>query len=120
MKEISLGQTETTVPIIGLGTARYFGGRNVLTLGVRAGMRLIDTAESYNATGDTPGHTEALVGSEIANVREQAFVATKISAQNLSCDKVPMHARASAARLRVSTIDLYQIHNWDSQVKPEV
>ena len=116
MKEVALGQTKTTVPIIGLGTARYFGGRNVLALGVRAGMRLIDTAESYNATGDKPGHTEALVGSEIATVHEQAFVATKISPQNLSCDKVPVHARASAARLRVSTIDLYQIHAPNSGI----
>ena len=34
-----------------------------------------------------------------------------------------MHTRMCAraqARLKCGYIDLYQIHNWDSQVKPEV
>ncbi len=110
MEQTRLGRTPTLVPTIGLGTARYVGGRGVLVRGIDAGLRLIDTAESYNALGDEPGWAETLVGRELAGRRGEAFVATKISPRNLSARDVPAHARASARRLQVDVIDLYQIH----------
>ena len=110
MDDLLLGPTDTTVPKIGLGTARYLGGRGVLVKGLAAGLRLIDTAESYNALGDEPGHAESLVGEELAGRWDQAFIATKISPRNLAAADVPVHARASARRLGVDVIDLYQIH----------
>ena len=110
MEDVFLGPTQTTVPKIGLGTARYFGGRGVLVKGLAAGLRLIDTAESYNARGDEPGQAELLVGSELAGLWNQTFIASKISPRNLAAADVPVHARASAQRLGVEVIDLYQIH----------
>ena len=110
MDEVYVGPTQTTVPKIGLGTARYFGGRGVLVKGLAAGLRLIDTAESYNARGDEPGQAELLVGKELAGHWDQAFIASKISPRNLAAAEVPVHARASARRLGVKVIDLYQIH----------
>ncbi len=110
MDEVYLGPTQTTVPKIGLGTARYFGGRDVLVKGLAAGLRLIDTAESYNARGDEPGQAELLVGEELAGHWDQTFIASKISPRNLAAADVPVHARASAQRLGVEVIDLYQIH----------
>ncbi|MCY3958318.1 MAG: aldo/keto reductase [Chloroflexi bacterium] len=110
MDEVLLGPTETCVPKIGLGTARYFGGRGVLVKGLAAGLRLIDTAESYNARGDEPGEAELLVGEELAGHWERVFIATKISPRNLRAWDVPVHARASARRLGVEVLDLYQIH----------
>ena len=110
MDEVYLGPTQTTVPKIGLGTARYFGGRGVLVKGLAAGLRLIDTAESYNARGDEPGQAELLVGEELAGHWDQTFIASKISPRNLAAADVPVHARASAQRLGVEVIDLYQIH----------
>ncbi len=110
MDDVFLGSTQTTVPKIGLGTARYFGGRGVLVKGLAAGLRLIDTAESYNARGDEPGEAELLVGSELAGRWDQTFIASKISPRNLAAADVPVHARASARRLGVEVIDLYQIH----------
>ena len=110
MEDVFLGPTQTTVPKIGLGTARYFGGRGVLVKGLAAGLRLIDTAESYNARGDEPGEAELLVGSELAGRWDQTFIASKISPRNLAAADVPVHARASARRLGVEVIDLYQIH----------
>ncbi len=110
MDEVYLGPTQTTVPKIGLGTARYFGGRGVLVKGLAAGLRLIDTAESYNARGDEPGQAELLVGKELAGHWDQTFIASKISPRNLAAADVPVHARASAQRLGVEVIDLYQIH----------
>ena len=110
MEDVFLGPTQTTVPKIGLGTARYFGGRGVLVKGLAAGLRLIDTAESYNARGDEPGQAELLVGAELAGLWNQTFIASKISPRNLAAADVPVHARASAQRLGVEVIDLYQIH----------
>ena len=110
MDEVYLGPTQTTVPKIGLGTARYFGGRNVLVKGLAAGLRLIDTAESYNARGDEPGQAELQVGKELAGHWDRVFIATKISPRNLKARDVPVHARASATRLGVEVLDLYQIH----------
>ena len=110
MENVFLGSTQTTVPKIGLGTARYFGGQGVLVKGLAAGLRLIDTAESYNARGDEPGEAELLVGSELAGRWDQTFIASKISPRNLAAADVPVHARASARRLGVEVIDLYQIH----------
>ena len=110
MENVFLGPTQTTVPKIGLGTARYFGGQGVLVKGLAAGLRLIDTAESYNARGDEPGEAELLVGSELAGRWDQTFIASKISPRNLAAADVPVHARASARRLGVEVIDLYQIH----------
>jgi len=110
MDEVFLGPTDTRVPKIGLGTARYFGGRNVLVRGLAAGLRLIDTAESYNAVGDEPGAAETLVGAELAGLWDDVFIATKISPRNLRASDVPAHARASARRLGVEVLDLYQIH----------
>ena len=110
MKDVFLGPTQATVPKIGLGTARYFGGRGVLVKGLAAGLRLIDTAESYNARGDEPGQAELLVGAELAGLWNQTFIASKISPRNLAAADVPVHARASAQRLGVEVIDLYQIH----------
>ena len=110
MENVFLGSTQTTVPKIGLGTARYFGGQGVLVKGLAAGLRLIDTAESYNARGDEPGEAELLVGSELAGRWDQTFIASKISPRNLAAADVPVHALASARRLGVEVIDLYQIH----------
>jgi diketogulonate reductase-like aldo/keto reductase len=110
MDEVYLGPTQTTVPKIGLGTARYFGGRGVLVKGLAAGLRLIDTAESYNARGDEPGAAETLVGEELAGLWDEVFIASKVSPRNLAAADVPVHARASAKRLGVEVIDLYQIH----------
>ena len=110
MDEVFLGPTQTTVPKIGLGTARYLGGHGVLVKGLAAGLRLIDTAESYNALGDEPGYAESQVGAELSGHWDQTFIATKISPRNLAAADVPVHARASAQRLGVEAIDLYQIH----------
>ncbi len=110
MEEVQLGNTQTMVPKIGLGTARYFGGVGVLARGIEAGLRLIDTAESYNALGDEPGRAESLVGAELADYRDRAVIASKISSSNLRAADIAVHARASARRMRVDVIDLYQIH----------
>ena len=111
MEYTSLGPTNHMVPKIGFGTARYRGNPGVLGRAIQLGANLIDTAESYNAFGNEPGVAERIVGRELKAVARPAFVATKISANNLRYDDVIEHAYASRERLQVETINLYQIHS---------
>ncbi|MBM4436044.1 MAG: aldo/keto reductase [Actinobacteria bacterium] len=110
MEYLPLGPTAQRVPKIGFGTARFHGGAGVLRRAVELGAGFIDTAESYNAWGDEPGVAETLVAEELGGVTGEVVVATKISPENLRFDDVIRHALASRERLRVPSIDLYQVH----------
>ncbi|HZU75017.1 MAG TPA: aldo/keto reductase [Acidimicrobiales bacterium] len=77
------------------------------------GVNLIDTAEVY---GD--GRSEEVVGRTIAARRGEVFLATKVfPGSGLDADEVVKRARASAERLGVDRIDLYQQH-WPSPDAP--
>ncbi len=116
MEYIKLGRTEQEIPKIGFGTARYNGGAGVLPRAAELGAWLVDTAEAYNVHGDEPGHAESLVGEEIDPVRDQMFIATKISPANFRYEDVLAHADASRKRLQTDVIDLYQLHSPKSEV----
>ena len=111
MEYVPLGPTDEMIPSIGFGTARYHGEPGVLGRAIELGANLIDTAESYNAVGDEPGAAEGIVCRELREAGASAFVATKVSAQNLRYDCVISHAQASRERLGIDAIDLYQIHS---------
>jgi diketogulonate reductase-like aldo/keto reductase len=104
-----LGNTDVTVPEIGLGVWKYRGGVEPLRHGVALGACLIDTAEIYG--------TEEVVGQAIQGRREQVFLATKVSGAHLRHDEVLRAAEASLRRLRIDVIDLYQIH-WPNRSVP--
>ncbi len=116
MEYITIGTTGEMVPKIGLGTARFHGGAGVLRRAVELGAGFIDTAESYNASGDEYGAAERLVADELDGVRGDIFIATKVSPKNLRFNDLIEHAEASRRRLRVETIDLYQIHGPNSEI----
>ena len=111
MEHVPLGSTDELIPSIGFGTARYHGEPGVLGRAIELGANLIDTAESYNAVGDEPGAAERIVCRELREAGADAFVATKVSAQNLRHDCVISHALASRERLGIDVIDLYQVHS---------
>ena len=71
------------------------------------GINLLDTAEIYG-----PWRSERIVGEAIRGHREQVFIATKLFPVGLAF-MVRSRARASARRLGVDHIDLYQQH-WPS------
>src|SRR5581483_9618053 len=104
-----LGKTGVRVPEIGIGVWRYRGGVEPLRAGLAMGATLIDTAEVYG--------TEEVVGQAISGMREQVFIATKVSGQHLQHDEVLRAAEASLRRLRINYIDLYQIH-WPGNFVP--
>ena len=68
------------------------------------GVTLIDTAELYGF-----GRSERIVGEAIRGQRDKVFLATKLFPVGLPI-QVGSKARASARRLGVDRIDLYQQH----------
>ena len=69
------------------------------------GVTLIDTAEIYGF-----GKSERAVGRALEGRRDEAFIATKVFPVLPIAPVVEQRGRASAKRLGVDTIDLYQIH----------
>src|SRR5437899_7638879 len=69
------------------------------------GVTLIDTAEIYGF-----GKSERAVGRALDERRDEAFIATKVFPVLPIAPVVEQRGRASARRLGIETIDLYQIH----------
>lgn len=69
------------------------------------GVNLLDTAEIYGF-----GRSERILGRAIAGRRDDAFVATKLFPVLPVGPVVEQRGRASARRLGIDVIDLYQIH----------
>lgn len=76
------------------------------------GINLIDTAEIYAF-----GKSERIVGRAIEGRREDAFLATKVFPVMPLSSIVQQRGVASADRLGVESIDLYQVH-WPNPVVP--
>jgi aryl-alcohol dehydrogenase-like predicted oxidoreductase len=112
------------VSAIGLGTWQFgsmewgYGSRYasedakaIVHRALELGVNLIDTAEIYGQ-----GRSERIVGEAISDRRERVFLATKLFPIGLPL-QVESRARASARRLGVDHIDLYQQH-WPSPLFP--
>jgi len=108
---------------IGLGTwqfgsrewgygARYARGEaaRIVDRALELGVTLFDTAEIYAL-----GRSERILGRALASRREQAFIATKLFPLLPIAAVVERRGRASARRLGVERLDLYQVH-WPSPV----
>jgi aryl-alcohol dehydrogenase-like predicted oxidoreductase len=123
MRYVEVGGARLSV--IGLGTWQ-FGSREwgygdtyaegeavqITRRALDLGINLIDTAEIYAF-----GRSERIVGQAIAGRRDEAFIATKIFPVMPVSHVVLARAVASADRLGVETIDLYQVH-WPNPVVP--
>lgn len=88
----------------GAGYARSEAARIVLRA-LDLGMTLIDTAEIYAL-----GRSERILGAALGERRPQAFLATKLFPFLPVAPVVRRRAAASARRLGVKRIDLYQVH----------
>jgi len=117
-----IGKSKTEIPVLGLGTwgmggfsSRHLGGEEkavrALQLGIELGMSFIDTAEMY-----ANGHSEEVVAQAVGEAREKVFIATKVSAENLSHERVLRSCQASLKRLKTNYVDLYQIHWPNSRI----
>ena len=114
MEYKSFGKTGGEVPIVGQGTycIEEYGksAMNAMKYGISKGMVFIDTAENY-------GNAELFVGKLLKEIKDDVFIATKVSPENLTYDGVIESAERSLQRLGVGCIDLYQIH-WPNPSIP--
>lgn len=121
MKFKNLGDTQTKIPSIGLGTGTGFADTNtskdkelvyLLHKALDLGVNFIDTAEIYFA-----GHAEKLVGKAFKKRRDKVFIATKFSPEHSDYKRLLKAAEGSLKRLKTDYIDLYQIH-WSNPIVP--
>src|SRR3954471_4383025 len=116
--------SRTPISKIGLGTWQ-FGSREwgygtdyerrvdgIVARALEVGITLFDSAEAYAF-----GRSERLLGAALGEDRERAFVATKLFPLLPVSAVVQQRAVASAARLGVRTIDLYQVHQPNPLVR---
>lgn len=112
------------VSAIGLGTwqfgSREWGygsdyarseAKKIVHRALELGINLFDTAEIYG-----PWRSERILGEALRGDRDQAFIATKLFPIGVTF-RTEARARASARRLGVDRIDLYQQH-WPSPLFP--
>ncbi len=120
--------TATKISKIGLGTWQ-FGSREwgygkpyaeqeaqaIVRRAIELGVTLFDTAEIYGF-----GRSERILGQAIAGHRDEVFLATKILPIAPLPPIVEQRAVASADRLGVSRLDLYQVHQPNPFVRDSV
>ncbi|WP_458187915.1 aldo/keto reductase [Haladaptatus sp. NG-WS-4] len=100
--------TKRGMPMLGLGTYQideYDECVKSVRTALEMGYRHIDTAEGYD--------NESAVGNAIAESdvpREDIFVATKVSPDNLDYDHVLTSAEESLERLGLDYVDLLYVH----------
>jgi aryl-alcohol dehydrogenase-like predicted oxidoreductase len=124
----TLGQTDLRITPIGIGAWAIGGGRwefawghqddaesvAAIHAGLDLGINWIDTAAVYGL-----GHSETVVGRAIEGLANRPYVFTKCSlvwdesgniSHNLQATSIRREAESSLKRLKIDTIDLYQIH----------
>jgi aryl-alcohol dehydrogenase-like predicted oxidoreductase len=118
-------QTGKRISKIGLGTWQ-FGSREwgygdsyareqagaIVRRALELGVTLFDSAEIYGL-----GRSERILGAALGADAARVFVATKIFPLLPTAPVVQQRAIASAARLGVSCIDLYQVHQPNPVVR---
>ena len=117
--------TSPQISRIGLGTWQ-FGSRDwgygqpyadrearaIVRRAVELGVTLFDTAELYGF-----GRSERILGQALGQDRERVFLATKLFPLLPVAPVVEQRAVASANRLDVRRIDLYQVHQPNPVVR---
>lgn len=135
MEYRTLGETGMSVSAIALGTMNLgysaegwrLGedeSRAILERAIEHGITFIDTANVYR-----DGQSESIVGEVLGEYdRDRFVVATKVygemdaedpNAQGLSRKAIEQELTDSLDRLQLDTIDLYQIHRWDTETPIE-
>jgi diketogulonate reductase-like aldo/keto reductase len=110
---LSFSRQAGSIPILGFGTSPMTGGLSAGTVAaaLKAGYRHIDTGRKYG--------TEAAVGEAMRASglkRENIFVTTKVSHENLRAGDFARSVDESLAALKLDYIDLLLVH-WPN---PEI
>ncbi|HET7809523.1 MAG TPA: aldo/keto reductase [Steroidobacteraceae bacterium] len=110
----AIPSTGERLAIIGVGTNNYSpttaeekaARREVLAGLTAAGASVIDTAPAYRQSEETIGELLADIGN-----RDQAFIATKVTADHGNLAQGVAMIEESKRRLRTDVLDLVQIHS---------
>ena len=111
------GDSELTLPVLGLGCWAFGGGEYwgeysqrdadaAVRCAVENGCNYFDTAEAYNGGGSESSLGKALKGI----TRDRVIIGTKVSPSNVSPATLVEHCEASLRRLQTDYIDLYMVH----------
>jgi 2,5-diketo-D-gluconate reductase B len=111
---LPFGAEAGAVPLLGFGTSPLTGGLSSDTVlaALRAGYRHIDTARKYRTE---PAVGEAMRASGLK--REDIFLTTKVSHENLRASDFARSVDESLAALKVDYVDLLLIH-WPNPAIP--
>jgi 2,5-diketo-D-gluconate reductase B len=104
---LAFSQEAGAIPVLGFGTSPLTGGLSAETIvnALKAGYRHIDTARKY---GTEPAVGEALRVSGVP--RNDIFLTTKVSHENLRADNFARSVDQSLAALKVDYVDLLLVH----------
>ena len=104
---LAFSQEAGAIPVLGFGTSPLTGGLSAETVvnASKAGYRHIDTARKY---GTEPAVGEALRISGVP--RNDIFLTTKVSHENLRADDFARSVDESLAALKVDYVDLLLVH----------
>src|SRR5258707_2043554 len=128
MKLQTLGQSNLRITPIGIGAWPIGGGKwefawghqddaesiAAIHAGLDRGINWVDTAAVYGL-----GHSETVVGRAVNGLAKRPYIFTKCSlvwdksgkiTHNLQATSIRREAESSLNRLKIDTIDLYQIH----------
>ena len=125
MRYLDIDTGTVKISKIGLGTWQ-FGAREwgysqqyaeqdsqlIVARAIELGVTLFDTAEIYGF-----GRSERILGRAISGHRDAVFLATKILPVLPVAPVVEQRAVASASRLGVTRLDLYQVHQPNPAVR---
>jgi aryl-alcohol dehydrogenase-like predicted oxidoreductase len=139
MKTVRLGRSDLHVTPICLGTMTFGEqvpealAHDILDRSLERGINFLDTAEMYAvpARKDTYGATETIIGNWLAKrpgVRDRLVIATKVAGPSrgmpwirdgagMTAKEIVASCEGSLKRLKIDTIDLYQIH-WPERHVP--
>jgi 2,5-diketo-D-gluconate reductase B len=104
---LAFSQETGTIPALGFGTGAMTGGMSAeaVAAALRTGYRHIDTARKYGTEHEVG---EAMHASGIP--RQEIFLTTKVSHENLRADDFARSVDESLAALKVDYVDLLLVH----------
>jgi diketogulonate reductase-like aldo/keto reductase len=104
--------TGAVVPALGQGSWHLGQGRHpaaeeedALRTGLSLGMTLIDTSDDYGG-----GRSEELISHVVADQRDRVFLVSKLSASDVTGNRMAHACAASLSRLGTDHLDLYLLH----------
>ncbi len=116
--KVTLGKTGEKIPILGMGTS-WDLAPNFVQAAIYAGVRYIDTSESYES-----GNVESTLGEvlERTKMRKDVYLVTKNSRGKVGGSRAfptfEKRLTASMERLRTDYIDCYYLHGVSGREIP--